>query len=96
MKRNVTSTPEHQLATEVSLAQSHTVEFVQGLNRGIYEAQMTEFQAQGAPHIHFSNVQREMLKRAHAHGRGLYNREGSRAHYYGVRAGIDSVIESFS
>ena len=96
MQRNVTSTPKNQLETEVVLAQSHTAEFAHGLDSGIYEAQVTEFQAAGAPHIHFSDVQREMIKRARAHGRGLYDREGSWAFYYGVRAGIDSVVESFS
>ncbi len=96
MERSPVSTPKQQLETELSLAQSQTTEFVHGLDRGIREAHIIDFEAQGAPHIYFPDVQRKMIKSARAWGKGLYDREGARAYYYGVRAGIDSVVNKDS
>jgi hypothetical protein len=87
------STPARQLGIELELAQSRTAEFVHGLDRGIRESEFNIFEAQGAPDVGSPHVYREVLQRVRAEGKGLYDRDGARAFYYGIRAGIDSVVE---
>jgi hypothetical protein len=87
------STPAHQVEIELELAQSRTAEFVHGLDRGIREAELNMFEAQGAPDVGSPHVYREVIKQVRAEGKGRYDREGARAFYYGIRAGIDSVVE---
>lgn len=96
MVHNTLPVPNHQLETEVVLAHLRPAEFVHGLESGISEARIADFESQGGPHIHFPDVRRRMIQDARAAGKGLYDREGARAFYYGVRSGIDSVIKSYS